>query len=203
MKYSFSYLLLIIIEISCSNPNNKISQTTPIKNGSQLTEMQIDHSDQSFGGDITLHIYNLEVKSTEVTVFKILSQYKGRPIGFRLRLKKPIKRTEFVTNGVTLLSLGDTSNNFLSALAEVYQSKAKNLVFVDSITINYADLESIVDTKSPGNYTAAQTKLFFTTRDDQPELYMNIEIKNKTISFPEKDNSYREGILEALSKPKR
>jgi len=200
MKAIFNSMLACILLTSCtgSDPNAKGTNSATVS--ASLPEMQVDNSAQSFGGDISLHINSLEKIDQEITSYKILSAYRGKPIGFQFILKRPAENREFVEHGVTFKSLGDTSNNFLNALAEIYQIKKNNLVFVDSITVTYADLTYNFDSKTPGNWVAAQKKLFFETKDDESELYLNIDNDRKIISFPEKDSSYRLSILEALSK---
>jgi hypothetical protein len=56
----------------------------------------------------------------------------------------------------------------------------------------------MADTKTPGNWSAAQTKLFL--EDGSAELYMNIDQNTGTISFPEKDSANRADLIDAFSK---
>ena len=174
----------------------------PGKNVSSLPEMKINHDDGSWGGDITLHIQSIEKISPEVTRYKIVSGHKGSPVGFDLIVERPFKHGMFVDEGVTFKSLGDTSNNFLRALAELYGMGLPNPVFVDSITVSYADLASGTDLNKPGNWIAAQMKLFFPSDEDTYELYLNVDEEPGTISLPEKDLEYRSGILKAFTKKK-
>jgi hypothetical protein len=126
--------------------------------------------------------------------------YQGKPVGFMIRIKEPLKKTMFVTGGITFITLKDTSNNFLAALAEIYKVKLIKKQFKDSLTISYADLTVGVDLNKPGNWIAAQKKIFFETVDDSPELFLNIDLGAGEIAFPEKAHDYREGIIDALSK---
>lgn len=199
-----SLLILILFVAACNNSERQqktvvVTEAPP----SQLRQIEVDNSSESFGGDIYLDIFDTTQVSPEITRYRILSMYKDKPVGFDLLLKKPSQKQMFVNDGITFLSLGDTSNNFLQALAEVYKLKKPLPSFVDSVTITYADLGSEVDLSKPGNWIAAQMKLFFQTDDNASELFMNINKKDGTIAFPEKDINYRAGIIEALSKKRK
>ncbi len=183
---------------STQNKDEKILDGTP----AILPEMRVGTSPDGWGGDIILHIQKTEKLSSEMTRYKILSDYKGTPVGFDLIIKQPAKRSGFVPNGITFRSIGDTSNNFLKTLAGVYDLKWNNLVFTDSLAVTYTDLTVGVDLNKPGNWIAAQMKLFFETEEDTYELYLDISEKDNTVSFSEKDVEYRNCIVEALSKKK-
>jgi len=163
-------------------------------------EMAVEKSDNTLGSDIILNIDRTDKLSAEITAYRVLSVYKGKPVGFTMIVKQPTEKNMFVSKGITFLSLKDTSDNFLRALAEIYEVNFANAVFQDSITVSYADLTVGVDLNKPGNWIAAQKKLFFETEDDNPELFLNIDEVAGTISLPEKDKDYREGIIHALSK---
>jgi len=199
MKKIIPCIAILFFIYSCNNPaTQKNDSSGQNVSDPQLPELVIDNG--SWGADMILHIAKKENLAPELVKYTILSSYKNKPIGFLLFLKKPSKRALFVNNGAKFLPLGDTSNNFLSAMAQVYKISTKALLFKDSIVITYADLGAEMDTSKPGNWIAAQMKLFFVTGDDSPELFLNVDEKAATISLPEKDSSYRSGIIEALSK---
>lgn len=203
MKKSVFCLIAVSLLLSCNNGNEK--KETPAENGktvAKLSEMKVEKSDGSWDGDVMLHIQRTEKLSPEVTSYRIVSGFNNKPAGFDLIVKRPAKRTLFVSDGVTFRSLGDTSNNFLIALAAVYGLRV-NAPFIDSLTITYADLGAEMDLNKPGNQIAAQMKLFFETDDDAPELYLNIDEEAGTISFPEKDKGYRSGVLQALAEKRK
>jgi len=198
-KIALPYAIALFI-VSCNDPASKEETATPVIPTSPYKEMGIEKNNNNWGADIILHIQKAQKISAEITAFKIISGYKGKPVGFDLVIKRPLKKSPFIPDGITFRSLKDTSNNFLAALAEVYGLKIADPVFTDSLTIPYADLTADIDLNKPGNWTAAQMKLFFETEDDNYELYLNIDEKTGTISLPEKDGDYREGIIKALSK---
>jgi len=132
-------------------------------------------------------------------LYTLLSRYGNKPVGFYLILREPAGKNEFVSTGVTLRPMGgDTSNNFLMVLAQLYRVKRSNLVFADTVVATYANLNAMGDTGKPGNWAAAQYKLFF--GDGSAELYMNIDRNAGAISFPEKDSANRADIIDAFSK---
>lgn len=67
-------------------------------------------------------------------------------------------------------------DNFLIAMADVYGVKLTHAACKDSITITYADLTAGSDLNNPGNRIAAKKKIFFETDDDNPELFLNIDV---------------------------
>ncbi len=204
MKKAANLLTAILILASCNNPSQQ--KETAAANETKLNQlkpMQVDTTEKSYGADISLGIYEITKLSSELSRYRLLSTYKDKVVGFDLLLKKPAKEQMFIHNGITFLSLGDTSNNFLQALAEVYKIKKPASAFIDSVTITYANLASQVDLSKPENWIAAEIKMFFETEDDNPELFMNLDEKEGIISFPEKDSDYREGIITALSKKRK
>lgn len=188
--------LISCIEEQKNNSENKSNTAS----ASILKEMVLEKNEDNWGGDIVLHIQRTKKISAEITAYKVVSLYKGTPVGFDMIVKQPVKKDMFVNKGISFLALKDTSNNFLAALAEIYGVKFSNTGFVDSLTITYADLEAGTDLNKPGNWIAAQKKLFFETDEDTSELLLNIDEAEGTISLPEKDKDYREGIIRSLSK---
>jgi hypothetical protein len=180
---------------------NDVGTTRSIyaNSGSSLPSLKIDGG--SWGGDFTINIAQTEPISTERTLYTLLSRYGDKPVGFYLILREPAGKSEFVSRGVILRPMGgDTSNNFLMVLAQLYGVSHSNLIFADTIVATYANLSAMGDTKTPGNWAAAQMKLFF--GDGSAELYMNVDRNAGTISFPEKDSANRADIIDAFSKAK-
>ena len=178
---------------------NETSTTRSIypNSASSLPSLKIDL--QNWGGDFTINIAQTHQISNEKTLYTLLSRYGDKPVGFYLVLREPAGNNTFVDHGVILRPMGDTSNNFLAVLAQLYGVKRSNIAFADSAVATYANLSNMADTKTPGNLAAAQTKLFF--GDGSAELYMNINRNEGTISFPEKDSSNRHSLIDAFSKP--
>jgi hypothetical protein len=195
MKKLLTLGLILIAIISCNSPETKQPDTAPPQ-PAITPEMIVEN------GDITLNIDSIDNSNKEYSRYKILSIYKGKPVGFWLKFKRAGKKEHFVSDGATFITMGDTSNNFLRSLADIYGLVHNGPVFIDSATVTYTNLQAMVDTSKPGTWIAAQSKLFFSTDDDNPELFLNIDEASKTISLPEKDPEYRKGIIDALSKKK-
>jgi hypothetical protein len=184
MKKLLRYFLYFLPLTSCVNgPAGK------------LPALIVDH--EGWGGDFTLHIAHVVELSPEKTLYTLVSDYSGKPVGFTLLMIDPMVKKPFVSSGITIRTLKDTSNNFLAALADIYGLRRPTTPFADSIIITYANLSAMIDTKKPDNWATAQLKLFM--GDGSIELYMNIDRKSGTISFPEKDSSNRQDILKILS----
>jgi hypothetical protein len=198
--------LLIILSIvfltTCNSKNNKPEESSP--QSQALPEIQVENPEESWGGDIAMNIYRIEKISPELTKYTVLSSYQNTAVGFILLFKRPVSKGGFIHDGITFKTLGgDTSNNFLKAIAEIYKVRAPKAVFADSVIVTYYDLAGSVNTNDPNNWVAAQTKLFFSTGEDNPELFLNIDERTKKISFPEKDSSYRTGIITALTRKEK
>jgi hypothetical protein len=192
----FSFLVLLLFACHNTGPTNTVD---PNSRYSSLPDLKVDKDD--WGGNFTMNIAETHRFSNEKTIYTLLSKFEGKPVGFYLICKDPGGGSPFVEQGVTFKSMGDTSNNFLFALSQVYGVQRSNLYFADSIVATYVKLGDIAETKTPDNWIAAQTKLFF--GDGSIELFMNIDQHNGIISFPEKDSSYRADIIGALSKAKK
>jgi hypothetical protein len=192
-KY-FPVLLYFLLLVSCKN--------TPGASTNESSQVSLP-PDMQVGGvenfrEVKLYIAREENIDTATIRYTILSAYAGAPVGFKLLIKQSgDKKAAFST--AAFLPMGDTSNNFLNALADIYHVKHGRLVFTDSISASCINLHNLLG-EEPGNQIAAQNKLIFDSRYDAAELLMNIDKGAHTISFPEKNSDYRNGIINALSK---
>lgn len=194
MQRLFLLYFLFAFLSACHEPGDTRSSATEGSNS--LPPMEVDG--QAWGADFSLHIARVQPVSQEVTVYTLLSQYSGKPVGFYLYLRKPKSKRKFVSGVCTLRPMADTSNNFLAALAGIYRVWPRSYVFADSVVGEYINLNEMPGANDPGSWTAAQTKLFF--GDGSAELYMNIDLNSRTISFPEKDSAYRADLIAAFLK---
>jgi hypothetical protein len=193
-KLSFFFWGLIIL-VACNDAGTSRSIYTG--SSSSLPPLKVDP--QNWGGDFTINIAQTQRISNEKTLYTLLSRYGDKPVGFYLLFRDPGGNKTFVDHGVVIRPMGDTSNNFLAVLAQIYGVKRSNIAFADSAVATYANLGNMADTNTPGNWAAAQTKLFF--GDGSAELFMNIDKNAGTISFPEKDSANRADLIDAFSKP--
>jgi hypothetical protein len=193
MKLLLPSPFICILLLACNNIH-RTSTTQP----APLSEMKVNKSD-GWGGDITLNIGSKKTTG-EITTYKILSAYQNKPVGFWMEFKRPKDKKTLIWSGITFKPMGDTSNNFLTALADVYQINPINGGFTDSVSVTYADLENMYGAKKPGDWIAAQGKLFFPDDEDNAELYLDIDEQAHTVVFSEKDSSYRKDIIQAFTK---
>jgi hypothetical protein len=189
----FSFFVLLPF-FACNNIGTTQS-IYPDSVGS-LPSLKIDA--QNWGGDFTINIAQKQQISNDRIRYTLLSRYGDKPVGFYLDLREPGGNSTFVDHGVVLRPMGDTSNNFVAVLAQLYGVKRLNAVFADSAVATYVQLAEMAETKNPGNWSAAQKKLFF--GDGSAEIYMNINPNEGTISFPEKDSANRADIVDAISR---
>jgi hypothetical protein len=158
--------------------------------------------------DIVLTIEsNLETDSTHIYIAKGL--YEGKTVGLKCEMKKGIKAgivngemsgEGFIARAVTLSSIGAESDSLVTALSILYRFPTKkpftkNPISTTAFSLNQMD----VDLKSKNAY---KFKLFLEEDSDTlySEIFFNVELGNRTIELSEKDESYRENIIQVLTK---
>lgn len=194
MSKIFSNILFLIVLFSfaCNEGNQR-------RNDEQIPIVEINSQSDS-GTSIKLHILKKEIKQS-LFVYTVVSMDSNRPIGFIVEV--PINIEKF-GEGIRLMSLGDTSDNFLSALSRIYQvGLEKDSKFIKSISCNYAGLNDLIykgDGQGRDN-SINYVKLFFegAGEDDYAELYLNINESAKTVELEEKDSEYRPYIIKILT----
>ncbi len=197
-KHWFLIITLFTI-IACNEIENKPVKITTFEY--ELPPMELDKSSFSWDADVKLNIQSIDSIGPGITSYTILSRYKNLPVGFKMILKKQVGENQNPCDRIKFLPMGgDTSNRFLEALSDIYLLKTSQHIFKDSVTASYCDLSVGIDLSNPGNQIAAQFKLFFSTDENNPELYLNIFEKDKYITLPEKDSSYRKAIIQSFSK---
>ncbi len=110
-----------------------------------------------------------------------------------------IEAKSFLKNGITILSIGNESDNFLNALSKIYHSQAKSKFSTKPIIATVFPLNQMkADLSQPEYY---KFKVFFNDEGDEneyAEIFINLNLTNKFIEFNEKDNEYRTNIIKAL-----
>lgn len=154
--------------------------------------------------DLTLNI--VERSETDSTYQYILeSLYQKDTVGIEVGLKKRLKAgirngeitNQHIVNGISIQSIGEKSNRFIRTLSQLYGLETtiagisdKKLQFpctnFSDEDINYSD----------GDY---MFKISLSTTSVKPEIYMNFNFTNNTVSINEKDVEYREEVLAYLS----
>lgn len=154
--------------------------------------------------DLTLNI--VERSETDSTYQYILeSLYQKDTVGIEVGLKKRLKAgirngeitNQHIANGISIQSIGEKSNRFIRTLSQLYGVETaitgisdKKLQFpctnFSNEDINYND----------GDY---MFKISLSSSSVKPEIYMNFDFTNNTVSINEKDVEYRQEVLAYLS----
>jgi hypothetical protein len=201
-------IFFIAVLFSCSNNqattgNNKPSpmQVTT----SAIQPLQIDNSEEGWGGDINLSI--IEKTENDTThIYKAVSSYEGKELGLLVIVPKRKEGNKGFSQGITLKSIGVPSDNLLRTLSQLYkQTPYNNAAFTNSISVTYVNLKEFAKsvTGQEGQYTVAnEYKLFFEGNNDEDyaELYLNINPAGNWIELREKDEECRPAVLRFLSK---
>ena len=137
--------------------------------------------------------------------------HNGAEVGFRFRLPAQWKQGTLGDTGlttyqstITLESLGDASDRFVSALGDFYGGSLHPASMAPVVTFTAISLGGIPAALEKG---PAKIKLFFEPTEDSEEAYemfyaehyLNIDLASRTVEFHEKDEEYRDAILRALS----
>jgi hypothetical protein len=129
-----------------------------------------------------------------------MSSYKGRDVGFDVQITPQGNENGFHNTGIELKSLGKASDDFLKALASIYNLKVtSDLQFINSFSTTYANLDEIAGKKSQD----IVSKLFLgdpNSEKDYGEVYLNIYEGQGKVEVLEKDIEYRQSVIKAFSK---
>jgi hypothetical protein len=155
--------------------------------------------------DLTLNIVDSkETDSSYVYLSKGL--YKVDTVGIQISLKKGLKagiingemKNVFVRNGISINSIGLSSNRLLNAMADLYKVDSiskimrNDLMILTCANLNQQDIDYKLG--------AYKFKVFMETVDDNPELFVNFDFTNNLVFLNEKDIEYRKGVLKYLMK---
>ena len=195
----FLLLFLLFAAVSCSeNRNSKSEVNFPIK----PLIMPGDNGDDWGEGDFAISITNIS-ENDSGKEYKAISQYKNEEIGLAIFVPNSKGGNKGFGSGITLKSIGKRSDRLLSLLAMLYKQKLlADSKFIDSVTVEYVDLDGFA--KSVDNNfvnkdsNSKDYKLFFESKDDEAELYLNIKPKEHLIEIKEKDQEYRPAIIQML-----
>jgi hypothetical protein len=132
------------------------------------------------------------------TVYTLMSSYEDKPIGLTLIL--PRENISKPASWAWLKTVGPPSDLFLDVLAFQYKQLLNpNTRFADSVRCTCLNLGQVFGSDSAGkdNWIAAGYKLFFDAESDSndAELFMNINTSKQYVEFAEKDEEYREHLI--------
>jgi hypothetical protein len=180
-------------------------------NSKQLYEIT-SRTDTSEGfSDIFLSITN-EVKTDTSHIYIGQGLYKNKTVGLKLEIRSNLPAGitsggELNPNGgvawnaVKFISIGQESDNLISALAQLYNEPTENVFTKDVLTPTLFSLnQQEVQLDKPGYY---KFKLFFndTSEDENKyaEMFLNINTEERIIELHEKDHDYRRPLLNTFT----
>ena len=201
---------LILIVSACSSGFKERKDPTESKPGRtlEIKPLIVDTSQEDgWGADIRMSISNI-LKTDSSSEYWINSTYKNSNVGFQISIPSHIpKQSENLPQVLIIKSSGIISNNFLKALADLYKERVDPASeFIPSERVAFIDLKEFAK-RVTGKEGEPQTetkeyKLFFEAKnaDDNAEIFMNINEKEKWIELKEKDNGYRREVIKFLTK---
>jgi hypothetical protein len=209
MKHIFRLVILTTL-IGCSQNSIKTDQNsnTSNKHTFPIKPLIIDNGEESEGWGADIRLSLIEIISTQSsTIYKAVSSYKGKNIGFEINIPKNISESEKGGPQIlTIKSNGEVSDNLLDALSDLYKQKSnKRRKFAKVVLTDFIDLNEFSE-KTFGKEAVTKTKtkelkVFFTTKnpDNSSELYLNINDTENWIEIKEKDSEYRPLIINFLT----
>lgn len=154
--------------------------------------LQITKFKKKFLGDYYLECYGTHLDKKVGMGIYIKSNMQGV-------FKEDANSFKFYKNGIKIVSIGSCSDDFLTAVTEIYgfekkQMKLKREVLIDCVTLQ-GNLKE--------RYKAiVRFKCFFDANNDKnnyAEVFINFDFNNFKVYINEKDSEYREKIISNLS----
>jgi hypothetical protein len=133
-----------------------------------------------------------------------LEEHLGTRVGFAVSLTSAWELQTLEDSKLPLywgraeiVSLGAESDAFLRAFDEVYGTNLNPLKMQDEVSYIAVSLEG---DPAQVEHTSVKLKLFFesATEDRDADFYLNIDVKDSSVQFREKDTDYRRGIVLSL-----
>jgi hypothetical protein len=142
--------------------------------------------------------------------FNLLASHKAKKVGFAVKLVKHVGpgfdadmnliKDHVYYHGVSFWSLGQISDELITALAELYGQEVRSLRMIQEVTFTVIALQQ-EDTELDSN--AVRMKLFGRdaepiVEDDYYESFFNVDIPSGYVSWNEKDPDYRAPLIRAF-----
>ena len=206
----FSTFLLV-----SANPDFALSQASPAASPGVNNAVPSDTAYFNGEGgfqDLLLPISRYRCTEDGACLIEARGLYGGVEIGLRARIAGGMKEgfvgdtvneEAFLEDGVELQSLGEPTRALAYALSRAYGVKFKSETLRGSISLTSIPLEG---TPKKIESEPLKLKVFHDPKEEEGlyfELYLNIDLKKKTLELAEKDEEYRQSILRTfLSAPK-
>jgi hypothetical protein len=193
MKW-ISLCIILACLVACKKQSARPPQAaTPAKH-----EMLV--AKKGWGGDVRLSVINVEQPSPWLKRYTVLSTYKGKDVGFVLQTAANQRTIRgFYKNNLILQGLGDTTNNFIAALAAVYNQPLVRASFPGKLRAGYVDLHEMNAFVGGNNESSGEQRMKLFLDDDSTELYVTINEQEGWLDVLEKDPAIRSHVLKALS----
>ncbi|MEJ0099840.1 MAG: hypothetical protein WDO12_08910 [Pseudomonadota bacterium] len=140
--------------------------------------------------------------STTLVARGVLS---NQPVGFSIEVhpswkESPIEGSDVVIywGRVTIKSIGPASDNFITALAHLYNLPNPKRSMLAAIEVEAAGLNS--DPRQLAS-KPVHMKLFFNSNASEEhyaEVFLNTDLPGRVVQFHEKDMDYREPLIRAF-----
>lgn len=159
--------------------------------------------------DIFLTIVS-DTKTDDSHIYVAKGLYKNNIVGLEIEVSSHIKAgignglerggSGFASNAVTFKSLGSESDNFVRALAELYEVPTTGGFSSAPLTADIFSLNKRNVNLDKKFYY--KLKLFFESNNEElySEIFLNINTKAKEVELFEKDEEYRSNIIKILTK---
>jgi hypothetical protein len=191
---------IALTQIGCSLNQNSSSGGT----GSAIKPLIVlNNKDDGWGADIRLSITNISENDSS-KIYKAVSSDNKDNLGLLIFVTKKKTNGQGFGNAITFKSLGKESDNLLHKLSTLYKKKiAADSKFADTVSASFVDLKefakSVAGNSGDSDSAIDEYKLFFETKNDEGELFLNINATDKWVELKEKDEDYRLVVLEALT----
>jgi hypothetical protein len=197
MKQILITFSLAVFLFACSTKKEKVVFEKRV--------MTVSNPTDGWGGDVKLSISSILPTDTG-KVISVLATFNGKDVGFNIIIPTENKKSDSgFGSGLILASTGTTSDNFLTALNEIYKSKKTDVKFNKNISLNFVDLDAMASKLTGASNSDSEQKkykLFFENDKENAELYLNIDEKGGWVELNEKDSEYRIAIMNFLSQSK-
>jgi len=155
--------------------------------------------------DITMSIEKTQ-KAADGSIFiKVTNLLNGKKVGFSIKLQpawkaNPIDGTDqhFYWGSGAFINEGTQTAEFVNQLSSLYELKAPKILGKKEISVEVVGLANDPLKLSD---QVVKTKFFFNSDNENlySEVFINFDLKNKTLEFFEKDPEYRAGLLASLA----
>jgi hypothetical protein len=153
-----------------------------------------------WGADFGLSIV-LVSQNDSGTTYKAVSTWENQDLGLSVTIPNKENKDGF-GHSVEIKSIGAESDRLLCFMAKMYGQKLDSPYhFKKSASVDFINLQTFalsVAGKRDTTTDKKEYKLFFPLKDDDAELYLNIDDQKKRLEIEEKDPEFRSDIIKCL-----